>query len=175
MPHTTKYLLMMSTIITSSNCMKLNHFCNKNFLVTRAHVCEHPGERIFASIFLAKLCTLNSHPLRLPQSVPVVCSVRRTQANDSSNSRSWKYVNCECWQEPTLSVPEWRISSSSDYHLFTALKQYRGDHKTGWILWHDGWYHGTRISMNRERETCPHTATNGSFVMRIMWKSTAVE
>lgn len=154
----------MSTIITSSNYIKFIHLYNKKFpdcprtcplTSWRRNPCFH---------YLAKTCTLNSQPLRLPQSAPVVCSVRRRQVNVASNSRSWTYVNCECRKEPTLSVAEWRISSSSDYHLFTALKNCLGNHKVGWILWHDG----TRFCMNKERGTCPHSTTNGSLVMWIM-------
>jgi hypothetical protein len=139
--HTPKNWLMMATIITSSNYIHFNPFYNKKFPGCLSTCPWTSWLKNPCFSILAKPCTLNSHPLRLPHSVPLVCNVRRRQANVTSDSRSWTYVNCECWQEPKLSVTEWRISSSSDYHMFTALKNYRGDPKTGWILWHDGWYH----------------------------------
>lgn len=171
--HTPKNLLMMSIIITSSNYIKFHPFYNKNFPGCPSTCLWTSWWRNPCFHFLAKPCTLNSHTHGLSYCVPVVCSVRR-QANVASNNRSWTYANCECWQEPTLNVSEWRISSSRFYHWLTVLKQYLGDHKAEWVLWHDGWYHSTRIYVNRESETCAHNATNGSFVMRIMWKSTAV-
>jgi len=89
---------MISTIITSSNYMHFNPFYNKKFpgCLTTCPWTSWWRNPCFS--ILAKPCTLNSHPLRLSYSVPLVCNVRRRQTNVASDSRSWTYVNCGCWQ-----------------------------------------------------------------------------